>query len=133
MVLALPAKLPVTFPTTLPVKLPVTSPVTLPVKFPVTLPVNDAVTVPALKLPVPSLLTNVLGVLFGVAAAIVEAISAIVEELTPPILFDEAVMLVLTKAVVAICEVLVPSAGVGAMGVPVKVGDTKFAFKSNAV
>ena len=50
-VLALPAKLPVTLPVTLPVKLPVTSPV----KLPVTAPVNAAVIVPALKLPLPSL------------------------------------------------------------------------------
>ena len=60
------------------------------------------------------------------------AISTMVDELTPPILFDEVVMLVLTKAVVAICVLLVPSAGVGAVGIPVKAGDAKLAFKSNA-
>ena len=87
----------------------------------------------ALKFPVPSLLTNVLGLLFGVASAISCAIIAMVDELTPPILFDEAVILELTKAVVAICVVVVPSAGVGAVGIPVKAGDAKFAFKSNAV
>ena len=97
------------------------------------LPAKLAVIIPALKFPLPSLLTKVLGVLFGVAAAISCAIEAIVDELTPPILFDEAVMLDLTKAVVAICVVLVPSAGVGAVGIPVKVGDARFAFKSNAV
>ena len=70
-VLALPAKLPVTLPTTLPV----------------TLPVNDAVIVPALKLPLPSLLTNVLTVLLVVAEATVVLIVAIVEEFTPPTLF----------------------------------------------
>ena len=96
------------------------------------LPDNSADIVVALKLPLPSLLTKVLGVLFGVAAAIVTSICAIVDELTPPILLDEAVILVLTNAVVAICVLLVPSAGVGAVGIPVKVGDAKFAFKSNA-
>ena len=74
-VLALPAKLPVTFPTTLPVKLPVT------------LPVKAAVTVPALKLPLPSLLTKVLAVLVAVAALIVVLIVLMVEELTPPTVF----------------------------------------------
>ena len=96
------------------------------------LPDNSADIVPALKLPLPSRLTNVLGVLFGVAAAIVTSICAIVEELTPPILLDEAVILVFTNAVVAICVLLVPSAGVGAVGIPVKAGDAKFAFKSKA-
>ena len=102
-VLALPAKLPVTLPTTLPVKLPVTSPVklpvtlpvTLPVKLPVTLPttlpttlpVNEEVIFPALKLPLASLLTNVLNVLLEVAAFIVELMVVMVEEFTPPTLF----------------------------------------------
>ena len=78
-VLALPAKLPMTLPTTLPVKLPVT--------FPTTLPVNDAVIFPALKFPLASLLTNVLTVLVAVAALIVVLIEPTVEELTPPTLF----------------------------------------------
>jgi len=73
------------------------------------LPDKLAVIVLALKLPLASLLTNVLGLLFGVASAMSCAIMAIVDELTPPILLDEAVILVLTKAVVAICVLLVPS------------------------
>ena len=71
----------------LPAKLPVTLPTTLPVKFPVTLPVKAAVIVPALKLPAPSLLTNVLTVLVDVAALIVVLMVAIVDEITPPTLF----------------------------------------------
>ena len=55
----------------LPVKLPVTLPVRLPVTLPVTFPVNAAVTVLALKLPLPFLFTNVLAVLLEVAASIV--------------------------------------------------------------
>ena len=55
--------------------------------LPTTLPVNDAVTVPALKLPLPSLLTNVFTVLLEVAAATVVLIVAIVEEFTPPTVF----------------------------------------------
>ena len=98
-VLALPDKLPVTLPTTLPVKLPVTSPVTLPVtspvtspvtlpvKLPVTFPTKLLVIIPALKLPLPSLLTNVLIVFVEVAALIVELMVVMVEEFTPPTLF----------------------------------------------
>jgi hypothetical protein len=65
------------------------------------LPAKFAVTVPALKLPLPSLLTNVLAVLLEVAAAISDAISAIVAELTPPMLLDDAVILDKTNAAVA--------------------------------
>ena len=108
MVLALPVKFPVTLPTTLPV----------------TFPVNAAVTVLALKFPLPSLFTKVFAVLLEVAAAISAAIVAIVEELTPPILFDEVVILELTKAAVATSDAFAASAGVGAVGLPVKVGDT---------
>ena len=46
-----------------------------------------AVMIPALKLPLASLLTNVLGVLIEVAEAILLAIVVIVEELTPPTVF----------------------------------------------
>ena len=106
-VLALPAKLPVTFPTTLPV----------------TLPVKAAVTVPALKLPLGSLLTKVLTVFVAVAALIVVLIEPMVEELTPPILLDEVVILELTKDAVATSVPLAASAGVVAVGVPVKEGD----------
>ena len=60
---------------------------TSPVKLPVTFPVKAADTVPALKLPLASLLTNVLLVLFEVAAFIVVLIVPIVEELTPPTVF----------------------------------------------
>ena len=86
-VLAFPAKLPVTLPNTLPVKFPTTLPVKLPTTLPVTFPVNAAVTVPALKLPLASLLTNVFTVLVEVAALIVVLIDPIVEEFTPPTLF----------------------------------------------
>ena len=147
--LALPAKLPVTLPTTLPVKSPVTLPTTLPVKLPVTFPVNDAVTFPALKLPLASLLTKVLTVLLDVDALIVVLIVPIVEELTPPTLFtvgksavppisfanlmipfavvvaSVAALEILerTKAAVAISVLFAASAGVGAVGLPVNEGD----------
>ena len=77
----------------------------------------------ALKLPLSSLLTKVLGVLVEVAEATAAAIFAIVEALTPPILPDEASILALTKAAVATCVLLAASAGVGAVGLPVKEGD----------
>ena len=51
------------------------------------LPAKLAVIVPALKLPLPSLLTKVLTVLVEVAEAISLAIVVIVEELTPPTVF----------------------------------------------
>ena len=38
----------------------------------------------------------------------------------------------ITNAVVAICVVLVANAAVGALGIPVKLGEAKGAFKSNA-
>ena len=103
MVLALPAKFPVTLPTTFPV--------------------NAAVTVLALKLPLPSLFTKVFAVLLEVAAATVAAIVLIVEELTPPILLDELDILETTKAAVATSVPLAASVGVVAVGVPVKEGD----------
>ena len=68
-------------------ELPAKFPVTLPTTLPVTLPVKEAVTLPALKFPLPSLLTKVFGVLFDVAALIVELIVPTVAELTPPTLF----------------------------------------------
>lgn len=37
-----------------------------------------------------------------------------------------------TKAVVAICVVLVPAGAVGAVGVPVKAGELIFAFRSKS-
>ena len=141
-VLALPAKLPVTFPVTLPK----------------TSPDKEAVIVPALKLPLASLLTNLLAVLVDVAAVIVASIAVIVEAVTPPTLFTVGASavppkslvnfnipfvpefasttvfdkLAWTNAVVAICVSLVPLEAVGACGIPVKVGEAKFAFKSNA-
>ena len=142
MVLALPAKLPVTLPTTLPVKLPVT------------LPVKDAVIFPALKLPLGSLLTNVLTVFVAVAALIVVFIVAMVEEITPPTLFTvgkSAVppksfanfimpfavvvagvaafdILESTKAAVATSVLLASAAGLVAVGLPVKFGETIVLF-----
>ena len=134
MVLALPAKLPITFPVTLPV----------------TSPVKEAVIVPALKLPLASLLTKVLGVLFEVAEAISLAMVVIVEEPTPPTVFTlgrspvppkspanciipfeftdasgAALLATLesTKAAVAISVPIAASVGVVAVGVPVKEGD----------
>ena len=65
------------------------------------LPDKVAVIVPALKLPLLSLFTKVLGVLVDVADAISLAMVVMVEELTPPILFDEVVILEFTKAAVA--------------------------------
>ena len=88
------------------------------------LPANEAVIMLALKSPVPSLLTIVLGILVDVAEATAAAIFAIVEALTPPILPDEAIILELTKAAVATCVLLDSSAGVGAVGLPVKEGET---------
>ena len=138
--------------------LPTKLPVTLPVTSPVTFPVNDAVIIPALKFPLKSLSTRVLGVLFEVAEATLELIVVIVEELTPPTLFtvgNSAVppkslvnfnipfalelasttlfdKLVWTKAVVAICVVLVVRSAVGALGIPVNSGDAILALLSNA-
>ena len=77
----------------------------------------------ALKLPAPSLFTNVLAVLLEVAAAIASAIDAIVEELTPPILLDELDILETTKAAVATSVPVASAAGVGAVTVPVNEGD----------
>ena len=71
----------------------------------------------------PSLLTNVLAVLLEVADAIALAILVIVEELTPPILFDELDILATTKAAVATSVPFAASAGVGAVTVPVNEGD----------
>jgi len=96
------------------------------------LPAKLAVIIPELKFPLASLLTKVFAVLLEVAAAISAAIEAMVEELTPPILLDEAVILERTKAAVAISVPLAASIGVGAFGLPVKVGEAKFAFKFNA-
>ena len=87
------------------------------------LPAKVAVTVLALKLPAPSLFTNVLAVLLEVAAAIASAIDAIVEELTPPILLDELDILETTNAAVATSVPVASAAGVGAVTVPVNEGD----------
>ena len=87
------------------------------------LPAKLAVTIFALKFPLLSLFTKVLGVLFAVADAISLAIAVIVEELTPPILFDEVVILELTKAAVATSVPFALSKGVVDVGVPVKEGD----------
>ena len=65
-----------------------------------------------------------LAVLLEVAEAIALAMLVIVEELTPPILFEELDILETTKAAVATSVPVAASAGVGAVGVPVKVGDT---------
>ena len=51
------------------------------------MPAKLAVIIPALKFPLPSLLTKVLPVLFDVAALIVVLMAPTVEELTPPTLF----------------------------------------------
>ena len=51
-----------------------------------------------------------------------------VEELTPPILFDEVVILELTKAAVATSVPFALSNGVVAVGAPVKEGDTIVLF-----
>ena len=69
-----------------------------------------------------------LDVLLEVAEAISEAISAIVEELTPPILLDDAVILESTKDAVAISVLLAASAGFGAVGLPVNVAFTIVLF-----
>jgi hypothetical protein len=87
------------------------------------LPAKLAVIVPAIKLPLPSLFTKVLGVLFAVAEAISLAMFVIVDELTPPILFDEVVILEFTKEAVATSVPFAASAGVVAVGAPVKEGD----------
>ena len=87
------------------------------------LPANVAVIIFALKLPLPSLLTIVLGVLVEVAEAIALAMVVMVEELTPPILLDELDILETTKAAVATSVPFAASVGVGAVGVPVKEGD----------
>ena len=92
------------------------------------MPAKFAVTVPALKLPLPSLLTNVLAVLLEVAEAISEAISAIVEELTPPMLLDEAVILESTNAAVATSVLVAASEGVAAVGLPVRDAFTSVLF-----
>ena len=92
------------------------------------LPDKLAVTIFALKFPLLSLFTKVLGVLFAVADAISLAIAVMVEELTPPILFDEVVILELTKAAVATSVPFALSNGVVAVGAPVKEGDTIVLF-----
>ena len=97
------------------------------------LPAKAAVIVPALKLPSPSLLTNVFAVLFEVAAAIASEIVLIVEELTPPILFEEADILETTNAVVAICVLLAASSGADAVGIPVNDGDRIVLFVNVSV
>ena len=65
------------------------------------LPAKAAVITLALKFPLPSLFTIVFAVLLAVADATSEATVVIVDELTPPILFDELVILETTNAVVA--------------------------------
>lgn len=50
---------------------------------------------------------------------------------TPPA--GAAATAVLTKAVVAICVVEAPAVAVGAAGVPVKVGEARFAFNAKAL
>ena len=87
------------------------------------LPAKVAVIMFALKLPFSSLFTNVFAVLLEVADAIALAMFVIVEELTPPILFDELDILATTKAAVATSVPVAASAGVGAVTVPVNEGD----------
>ena len=113
------------------------------------LPDKLAVMMSALKLPLASLLTNVLIVFVEVADAISLAIVVIVEELTPPTVFTlgtsavppkspansmipfsvavapvaELDICARTKAVVATCVPIASAAGVGAVGVPVNEGD----------
>jgi hypothetical protein len=67
-------------------------------------------------------------VLFAVADAISLAIAVMVEELTPPILFDEVVILELTKDAVATSVPFALSKGVVAVGAPVNEGDTIVLF-----
>jgi hypothetical protein len=98
-------------------------PAKFPVTLPVTFPVKAAVTVLALKLPAPSLLTKVFAVLLEVAASIASEINLIVEELTPPILLDELEILATTNAAVATSVPVASAAGVGAVTVPVNEGD----------
>ena len=64
-----------------------------------------------------------LGVLVEVAEAIALAILLIVDELTPPILFEELEILETTNAAVATSVPLAVSVGVGAVTVPVNEGD----------
>ena len=97
------------------------------------LPAKLAVIIPALKLPLPSLFTKELGVFVEVADAMSLAIAVIVEELTPPILFDELVILETTKAAVATSVLFAASDGVGAVGFPVNVGDTIVLFVKDSV
>ena len=87
------------------------------------LPAKLAVIIFALKSPVSSLFTKVFGVFVEVAEAIVLAMFVIVDELTPPILFDELVILETTKAAVATSVPIAASVGVVAVGVPVNEGD----------
>jgi len=63
-----------------------------------------------------------------VAEAISLAIFVIVDELTPPILFEELDILELTKAAVATSVLFAASTGVVAVGDPVNVGDTIVLF-----
>jgi hypothetical protein len=121
----------------------------VPLKVPVIIPVE--------KLPVPSLLTIVLGVFKEVAELTDDAILVIVDEPTPPTLFTVGISAVppkslvnfkipfivddasdapepptkaATKAVVATCVELVPGKAVGAVGVPVKDGDAIVALNN---
>ena len=64
-----------------------------------------------------------LAVLLEVAEAIALAMLVIVDELTPPILFEELEILETTNAAVATSVPVADSAGVGAVTVPVNEGD----------
>ena len=68
-------------------------------------------------------MTSVFAVLLDVAASIASEINLIVDELTPPILPDEAVILETTKAAVATSVPVASAAGVGAVTVPVNEGE----------
>jgi len=68
-----------------------------------------------------------------VAEAISLAMFVIVDELTPPILLDELVILELTKAAVATSVLFAASKGVVAVGDPVNVGDTIVLFVNVSV
>ena len=158
----------VALPVTVPVRFPVTSPITLPVCKPI----EFALIVPALKLPLPSLLTTAFAKFAFVAVPKAFTVAAILSFVFPPTLITTGLLalpprslaniifplvvvvasateLVMepeasakalaTYAVVANLVLLsfnacvTPVAPVGKTGSPVKVGEAKFAFKSNAV
>ena len=124
--------------------------VAFPFKFPVTFPIKPAVIFPAIKFPLASLLTIVFGVFASVAALANNSAARMFAAVEPPTVFTvgdvaippkspanwtlpftvveasgvAALVVAVTKAVVATCVVLVPAAAVGAIGTPVKLTST---------